>query len=187
MGGSKESPGNLRNHPGHTQFTARRASMSEMPLAMLVTDRPIWGSELKAMLESRGFAVYVASNCAEATLLLHSYTPPHLVFTDMQLVDGSWAGILSLAEKTPLAVNVIVVSRNVDIDSYVQVLERGAFDFIVPPFEVSEIDHIVRCAFGNTLVRRQLQRKSETAGSLREGRKDNPFPVDDDFEMAPSL
>ena len=131
--------------------------------------------------------VYVASNCAEATLLLHSYTPPHLVFTDMQLVDGSWAGILSLAEKTPLAVNVIVVSRNVDIDSYVQVLERGAFDFIVPPFEVSEIDHIFRCAIGNTLVRRQLQRKLETAGPPREAREDNPFPVDDDLEMAPSL
>jgi DNA-binding NtrC family response regulator len=161
--------------------------MSEMPLAMLVTDRPLWGSGLKGLLESRGFAVYVAPNCAEATLLLHSHTPPHIVFTDMQLVDGSWAGMLSLAERTPLAVNVIVVSANVDIDSYVQVLERGAFDFIVPPFEVSEIDHIVRCAIGNTLLRRQLQRKPEIAGSQREAHEDNPFPIDDDFEMAPSL
>lgn len=161
--------------------------MSEMPLAMLVTNRQAWCSGLKDILESRGFAVYVASSCAEATLLLHSYTPPHVVFTDMLLVDGSWAGILSLAETTPLAVNVIVVSRNVDIDSYIEVLEGGASDFIVPPFQVSEIDHVVRCAMGNTLVRRQLQRKSETARSPREGPEDNPFPVDDDPEMAPSL
>lgn len=161
--------------------------MSEMPLAMLVTGGATWGPGLKSMLEHRGFAVYDASNCAEATLLLHSLTPPHIVFTDMQLEDGSWAGILSLAETNSLAVSVIVVSRHVDIDSYVQVLERGAFDFIVPPFEISEIDHVVRCALGNALVRRQLDRKAELEDSQRDAIEESPSAIGDDLEMAPSL
>jgi DNA-binding NtrC family response regulator len=161
--------------------------MSEMPLALLVTDRATWKSGLKSMLEHRGFAVYAASNCAEAALLLHSYTPPHVVFTDLQLEDGSWTGILSLAETSPLPVNVIVVSRNADIDTYVQVLECGAFDFVVPPFELSEIDHVVRCAHGNAVVRRELHRKLESADSCRDTVEEGPCSIDDDLELAPSL
>ena len=161
--------------------------MSEMPLALLVADRAAWKPGLKSMLEDRGLAVYDASNCAEAALLLQSFAPPHIVFTDMQLADGSWAGILSLAETSSLPVNVIVVSRNADIESYVQVLERGAFDFIVPPFEMSEIDHVVRCALGNAMVRRQLHQTPEHKDSRGDTAEESPYSVGDDLEMAPSL
>jgi DNA-binding NtrC family response regulator len=161
--------------------------MSEMPLALLVTNRANWASDLKLMLERRGFAVYEAANCAEAALLLHSYAPPQVVFTDMQLADGSWTGILSLAETSPLASNVIVVSPVPDIESYVATLERGAFDFVVPPFDSSEINHVARCAMGNANVRRQLQRSLELEDSQRDARPSSQPTLDDDLEVAASL
>ena len=162
--------------------------MSEMPLALLVSGWANWKSGLKSMLEHRGIAVFDAPSCAEAALLLHGYTPPHIVFTDMQLEDGSWTGILSLAETSSMPVNVIVVSRNADIDTYVQALERGAFDFIVPPLETSEIDHVIRNAMASVCHRREMERaKFAVAKGLRKAPEDEtePSPCDDDLQMAP--
>ncbi len=161
--------------------------MSEMPLALLVNDGATWAIGLKSMLEHRGFAVYEAPTCAVAALLLHSYAPPHVVFTDMQLADGSWTGILALAERSPLASNVIVISRVTDIELYVAALERGAFDFVVPPFDSLEIDHVARCALGNASVRRQIQRNLELEDSNKDKVHNDQSAPDDDLEMAPSL
>jgi FixJ family two-component response regulator len=38
---------------------------------------------------------------------------------------------------------VVVVSRLVDLDLYLDVLESGASDFIVPPFQASDVAYVV--------------------------------------------
>ena len=166
------------------ESTEGRNVMKETPLALLVGEGPQRSLGLKDKLESFGVSVCAVSDCAEAALLLHSYTPPHIVFTDMQLPDGSWSGTLSLAESARLPVCVVVVSRIADMVSYIQALERGAFDYIVPPFEVSEIDHIIRCALGNVRLRRQLHRTMAMEASLM---NEETCGFEDDLEVASSL
>jgi FixJ family two-component response regulator len=61
-------------------------------------------------------------------------------------------------------VNVIVVAPFVDISFYVRAIERGAFDFIVPPLSDPELLHVVRIAAENALSRRQ--KHSSMLGSL---------------------
>jgi FixJ family two-component response regulator len=51
-------------------------------------------------------------------------------------------------------VNVIVVAPFVDIGFYVKAIERGAFDFIVPPLSDPELQHVVRIAAENAISRR---------------------------------
>ncbi len=157
--------------------------------ALLVYDKPATFGNLQRLLESRTVEVQIARSCGEALLRLWGEHPPHLVFTETQLLDGIWADVLSTTRRSCLAVNVIVVSRLADLNLYIEVLERGAFDFIVPPFEVSELDHILRCATDNVLTRRAIQQPTAPEGtsSLESVLQDDSGFLDDDFRAGSTL
>jgi DNA-binding NtrC family response regulator len=129
--------------------------MKESIRALLVQARPDPLDALRLALEKQSIDIITARNCAEAALALWSDGPPHLVFTEIQLADGNWADVLTLAAKAAAPVNVIVVAPFADVSFYVQVIERGAFDFIVPPLSAPELLHVVRIAAENALSRRR--------------------------------
>jgi DNA-binding NtrC family response regulator len=131
--------------------------MKEGVKALLVQSRSDPLGTLRSALEEQSIDLRIASNCAEAALVLWSHTPPHIVFTEVQLADGNWADVLTLAAKASAPVNVIVAARFVDVPFYVQAIERGAFDFIVPPLSEPELLHVVRVAVQNSLSRRLRQ------------------------------
>lgn len=131
--------------------------MKETIKALLVQARPNPGDPLRMALEEQSLEIRIARNCGEAALALWSDSPPHLVFTDVQLADGHWGDILTLAAKASQPVNVIVVDSHVDVGVYLSAIERGAFDFIVPPFSAPELLHIVRTAAESAQSRRRDQ------------------------------
>jgi DNA-binding NtrC family response regulator len=131
--------------------------MEEKIKALLVQPRPGPFDALRLALEEQAVEIRTARNCGEAALCLWSERPPHLVFTDVQLADGNWADVLTLAARASAPVNVIVVAPLVDVSFYVQAIERGAFDFIVPPLAAPELLHVVRIAAENALARRRHQ------------------------------
>ena len=109
---------------------------------------------LQRRLEKLAIEVLTAGSYAETAPALWSDSPPHIVFTESRLADGDWADVLALAEKASLPVNVIVLAPFVDVGFYLQTIERGAFDFVVPPLSDSELLHVVRVAAENALSRR---------------------------------
>ena len=129
--------------------------MKENVRALLVQARHDPLDALRLALEEQSVDIFIAKNCAEAALALWSDCPPPLVFTGIQLADGSWADVLTLATKASAPVNVIVVAPFADVGFYVQAIERGAFDFIVPPLSDPELLHVVRIAAENALTRRR--------------------------------
>ena len=129
--------------------------MKESACALLIQARHDPLDALRLALEEQSIDITIARNCAEAALALWSDSPPPLVFTGIQLADGSWADVLTLASKASAPVNVIVVAPFADVSLYVQAIERGAFDFIVPPLSDPELLHVVRIAAENVLSRRR--------------------------------
>ena len=117
-------------------------------------------SPLKLALEGQAMEVCWMRNCQEASTLLLGANPPHLVFTEIDLSDGTWADVVKLAVKAQKAVNVIVVARLADVRFYLETIVSGAFDFIVPPLTGSELGHVVRCAAENAFSRREAQATS---------------------------
>ena len=130
---------------------------------------------LNQELQSQSVRTRQARSCEEAARLLAALDPPEVIFTDTQLPDGNWADVVQLAENASQPVNVIVVSRLVDIRLYVEALQNGAFDFIVPPFEPSELSHVLRCAVGNVTTRRDMQARPAQFPAPRRGQM--PLPV----------
>jgi DNA-binding NtrC family response regulator len=114
--------------------------------AALVHDRQEPFSALKLALEQQGIDISQPRGCEDLRRLFKQPGLPRLVFTDTTLPDGTWKNVLDLAANAPEPVHVIVVAPFVALKLYLESLESGAFDFIVPPFLVSDLAHIVRCA-----------------------------------------
>jgi DNA-binding NtrC family response regulator len=127
--------------------------MKETASALFVHHESEPFDKLERALEGQSVKVYHASNCQEASGLLENPKPPHLVFTDTRLPDATWADVLGLVAKAPATVNVIVVARFSDMRLYIDTIERGAFDFLVPPFVRFDLAHVVQCALENVASR----------------------------------
>ena len=142
--------------------------MVEMVSALLVHERKDVIELLKPILESQCIVTRDAGTCGEALLSLWGKQPPHLVFSDVQLADGNWRDVISLADKCPLPINVIVVSPQLDMNLYIEAMERGAFDFLSPPLEAPDVTHVVRCAAQNAQRRRlsRPDRRKRSPGAL---------------------
>ena len=102
-----------------------------------------WG-ELKAVLEAQSLRVSDVRRFSEAAECLTGPVLPLMVFTPVLLADGDWERVLLLGKQAN--VPVIVVSTCLDVRFCLDVLEKGAFDFIVPPFEYDDVAYVVRNA-----------------------------------------
>ncbi len=112
-------------------------------------------SALKTALAGEPIEIHEVRTCKEVRDWLQGGNPPHLVFTDTALSDGTWADVVALAGRAHDPVDVIVVSHQTDQKLYIEAIERGAYDFITPPFAVSDLEHVVRCAAWNVCNRRE--------------------------------
>ncbi|MGA2985398.1 MAG: response regulator [Terriglobia bacterium] len=112
---------------------------------------------LKLALEGQAIQICWLTTFQEALPMLQDANPPHLVFTEAKLPDGIWADVVKQAIGARKPMKVIVVSRLVDVDLYVDAMEGGAFDFIVPPLSTSELTHVVKCAVENVRDLRRAQ------------------------------
>lgn len=128
--------------------------MKEKFKALIVHHNSETLTALRGALERLGMTLIHAETRAHAKRLLAGLHPLPLVFTDTHLPDGTWADILALASKAAQPVNVIVVARVVNTRFYVEAIEAGAFDFLAPPFNATDLAYVVRTAVDNVVARR---------------------------------
>jgi DNA-binding NtrC family response regulator len=124
----------------------------EKIIAVLVSDGGEPFEKLELALDCQGAKTYRARDSAELLALLEQPDHPPMIFTGTNLSDGTWVDVLGLAARH--LVPVIVVSPQVDFGLYVDSLERGAVEVIVPPFVGADLTHIVRCAAWNWSIGR---------------------------------
>jgi DNA-binding NtrC family response regulator len=125
--------------------------------ALLVHDHPEPMGSVRRALESQCIETESAKTCHEADQTLQGLQPPHLVLAVARLPDGSWRDIVLMAARAPVPVNVIVVSEVVDIPFYLEAIQVGAFDFIVPPVAFMDFAYIIGSAIDNVLRRRDFR------------------------------
>ncbi|HUX10520.1 MAG TPA: response regulator [Terriglobia bacterium] len=126
--------------------------MAEQINALLVHVQDETRQTLEQILKSLSLEVVLARNCQEAARLLKRPTGIDVVFTGVDLPDGNWTAVLELAQQSKSYMPVIVASRMVDLELYLEALGKGAFDFITPPFLTSDIAPIIRSAIYKELL-----------------------------------
>jgi len=106
------------------------------------------------VLESCGIEVVPACNCNEARRMLE--TQVQVVLTDRVLPDGDWRAVLEIVAQDLANVQVVVCSRLGDHTLLIDVLEQGAYDVLVEPYQCEEVRRVLEAAAARSDVRSRL-------------------------------
>ncbi len=112
---------------------------------LIVDDTAIIRKSLEERLRGKRYAVSTAGSIAEAEkrLAANSFD---LIFLDMELPDGDgrvFIERLSHNDNKPL---VVMITANGSIESVVECMRQGAFDYLPKPFAMTQIDLILKKA-----------------------------------------
>jgi two-component system, NtrC family, response regulator AlgB len=113
-----------------------------MQTVLIIDDDKNILTTLKIHLEDTGLKPALAQSGFEG-LRVFQETRPEIVFLDMKLPDMDGLKVLEEILATRIKTFVIIITAYATIDSAVQAIKRGAFDYLPKPFMPSQIDHIL--------------------------------------------
>lgn len=112
---------------------------------LLVEDEELLRSSLTAFLKKSGLEVSEAED-EEGALTRLKEGVFNLVVTDLFLSDGSGFGIMKYLQECCPDTKCIVITGHASLDSAIKALQRGAFDYLLKPFEYDELKAAVEKA-----------------------------------------
>lgn len=127
-------------------------SQEEAPRVLVVDDEKVIREILADFLSMEGFQVRTAAD-GSAALLELSRHPYDLVLSDLKMPNmGGLELLATVARHTPNVVTVIMTGFGT-VETAIDAMKRGAYDYILKPFKVEEVVHTVR----RGLEKRKLQ------------------------------
>ncbi|MGE5625205.1 MAG: sigma-54-dependent transcriptional regulator [Bacillota bacterium] len=134
----------------------------QKPLALVVDDEPAIRELLNLTLTRMDVGCVLAGDLKEARALLQSQ-PVDLCLTDMKLPDGNGLELVSYIQQHLAQVPVAVITAHGNVESAVQALKNGAFDFVSKPVDLSALRSLVSTA----LKLRERRATTESRGAPR--------------------
>ncbi len=125
-----------------------------MPHVLIVDDELNIRRVLAAMLAREGYEVTAAADGEQALAVLQK-TPVHVVVTDLIMPRLGGLELLGRVAVEFPDVPVIVITAHGTVDSAVQALKAGAFDYITKPFEQDELKKVIAKASRAHEIERQ--------------------------------
>ena len=110
---------------------------------------------LRITLKKEGYKVSTASSAQEALDLLDKGLFD-LVITDIKMPQLSGIELLKRIKALDPGVPVIMITAYASVDTAVEAMKEGAYDYISKPFNVEELKHLIR----NVLEKRRLEREN---------------------------
>jgi two-component system response regulator PilR (NtrC family) len=141
---------------------------------LVVDDEPGLRDMLSIFFGRDGYDVTLAAGFLAAKEALQNATSPYgLVLTDLMMPDGSGLDLLPLVKARWADTEVIVMTAHGALDTAVEAMRRGAYDFITKPFATAELRAIAAKAFEkgqivaeNRRLRAQVEREHPTKDLL---------------------
>ena len=141
------------------------------PLALVIDDEPDICELLTLTLGRMNIRALAAADIASARQLLAENTFD-LCLTDMRLPDGDGLELVEWMQTHLPGVPVAVITAHGNVETAVQALKLGAFDFISKPLDLGNLRNIVanalRLRAGDESGGPQLQGNSPRVEALRE-------------------
>jgi DNA-binding NtrC family response regulator len=88
---------------------------------------------------------------------------PDLVLLDLQMPKMGGIEVLRALRKEQISVPVIVITAHGSIETAVEAMKEGAYDFITKPIDANHFDIVVRKALERESLKRELELFSEDA------------------------
>ncbi len=130
---------------------------------LIVDDDKALRSFLSSILEDEGYEVLLAATGAEGEALLEA-KPIDVVLVDLRLPDEDGMSVLRKIKREEPDVQVIVLTAFGAVESAVEAMRLGAYDYINKPFDVSELRLIIERALKELAMRREIERLRRKPG-----------------------
>ena len=109
---------------------------------LYVDDEPDIRELLEITLSRMGLDTHSAANLTEARELVASLNPD-LCLTDMRLPDGNGIGFVEFIQQDHAHIPVAMITAHGSVETAIQALKAGAFDFISKPIELERLRALV--------------------------------------------
>ena len=123
---------------------------------LIVEDESLIRWSLRQKFEERGFTVSEAGDGA-AALTQFDKTLPDLVMLDYKLPDTTGLEVLREISQRESDAVVVMMTAYSTIESAVEAIKLGAFDYVAKPFQMDQLMRTVDKALETTALRRELR------------------------------
>jgi DNA-binding response OmpR family regulator len=114
---------------------------------LVVDDEPAILEVLTEFLAAQGYEVAGASGAAEAFTMMEG-SPPDVLLLDINMPRVDGMTVLRRVRALYPTLRVVMVTANPDEEVAKATLRRGAFDYVVKPFDFAHLARVVQAAVG---------------------------------------
>jgi putative nucleotidyltransferase with HDIG domain len=129
----------------------RRPTITDKAHILVVDDEEAVREAVSTMLESRGYCCTTLSNGRDAQEFIRKQAPD-LILLDLILPEIDGIRLLDWLRGFNREIPVIMLTGIHDISTALEVMRRGAFDYILKPFEKDQLFHAVDRAWQHRLL-----------------------------------
>ncbi|WP_413933701.1 sigma-54-dependent transcriptional regulator [Nitrospira sp. BLG_1] len=140
-----------------------------MEKILVVDDEQSLREVLSIMLKRAGYAVTIAMDGEDAVELLQKEIFD-LVITDLRMPKVDGMEVLKAVKSASPETVVLIITAFASADSAVEAMKQGAYDYLTKPFQVDEVQLIIRNALEkrrltteNMLLKREMASQSSFA------------------------
>jgi two-component system NtrC family response regulator len=124
---------------------------------LVVDDDKMISSFLDSILNEDGYEVLLAETGAEGETLL-AERPVDIVLLDLKLPDEDGISILRKIKRQDPDVQVIVLTAFGAVESAVEAMKLGAYDYVDKPSDVSKLKLVIKRGLEELTMRREIER-----------------------------
>jgi two-component system, NtrC family, response regulator PilR len=126
---------------------------------LVVDDEPGLRQVLTIAFRRQGYEVVVAPGARAAIEAIRQNPQPFpLILTDLVMPDGSGIEVLTAAKARSGATEVIVMTAHSTVESALDAMRHGAYDFVTKPFSPAELTALAAKALEKSSIVAENQR-----------------------------
>jgi two-component system response regulator HydG len=128
--------------------------MNTPAFVLLVDDDLAFRTVMASELSRLGFEVATAGSGEDAIRAVAG-REPQVMLLDLQLPDMSGMDVLTRLRDSPIATEVIMLTGHGSIDTAIQAIQAGAFDYVLKPCPLDELEVRIQRALERQALRRR--------------------------------
>jgi len=105
---------------------------------LLVDDEERFLATTRTLLEKRGVTAFTASNGVDALKIMADH-PIDVVVLDVKMPGVDGVEVLRLTKQRHPLIEVVMLTGHASVESAVEGLKLGAFDYVTKPCEISDL------------------------------------------------
>jgi two-component system response regulator AtoC len=137
--------------------------MGSLKTILIIEDDDSLRESLEMFLEERGYSVFSAATGHEGLALWEEHSP-QVIILDIKLPDLSGLDMLPRITSQDPDVKVIVVTAFHDMETTIEAMRLGAYDYIRKPLKTKELDEALNVALRMATATQTISAEVEASG-----------------------